>query len=269
MLKKFNLDKKFALITGAGGLLGYEHAYALLEAGSNVVITDINLNKLDKAYKKLNNIFKDKIIIKKVMNITKEKSINACKNFLLKKKIQVSILINNASFNPQPNDLSKSLFEKYSLKKWNSEINVGLTGAFLCSKIFGSQMVRAKLPGVIINISSDLSIISPDNRLYNSGKKIKKAKPVSYSVVKTGINGLTRYLSTYWASKNIRCNSLSPGGVENNQDIKFLKKLSKNIPLGRMAKKHEYHSAIQFLCSDASSYMTGQNLIIDGGRSIW
>ena len=113
-----------------------------------------------------------------------------------------------------------------------------------------------------------MSVISPDNRLYNSSKEIKRAKPISYPVIKSGINGLTRYLSTYWASKKIRCNSISPGGVENNQEPEFLKKITNLIPLGRMAKKEEYRSAIQFLCSDASSYMTGQNIVIDGGRSI-
>ena len=269
MLKKFNLYNKFALVTGAGGLLGYEHSYALLEAGSNLIITDINIKNLNKNYVKLKKKFQNKIIIKRKMNITSENSIYACKKFLLKKKIYISILINNASFNPQPNDLKKSLLETYSLKKWNSEINIGLTGAFLCSKIFGSEMVKKKLGGVILNISSDLSVISPDNRLYNSSKEIKRAKPISYPVIKSGINGLTRYLATYWASKKIRCNSISPGGVENNQEPEFLKKITNLIPLGRMAKKEEYRSAIQFLCSDASSYMTGQNLVIDGGRSVW
>ena len=128
-----------------------------------------------------------------------------------------------------------------------------------------------KKGGVILNISSDLSVISPDQRLYNKSinKKLKRAKPVTYSVTKTGLIGLTRYIATYWSNKNIRCNAISPGGIYDGQEKIFVKKLSKLIPLGRMAKKDEYRSAIQFLCSEASSYMTGQNLVIDGGRSIW
>ena len=122
--------------------------------------------------------------------------------------------------------------------------------------------------GVILNISSDLSVISPDQRLYNRGKKLKNVKPVTYSVAKTGLIGLTKYLASYWSNKNIRCNAISPGGIYNNHKRSFVNRIKKLIPLGRMAKKDEYRSAIQFLCSDASSYMTGQNLIIDGGRSI-
>jgi len=126
--------------------------------------------------------------------------------------------------------------------------------------------------GVILNISSDLSIISPDQRLYKK-EELKESKqpvkPVTYSVVKHGLTGLTRYLSTYWADKNIRVNSISPGGVYTDQPDEFVKKITKLIPLGRMANLDEYKAAIIFLCSDASSYMTGSNLVIDGGRSIW
>jgi NAD(P)-dependent dehydrogenase (short-subunit alcohol dehydrogenase family) len=158
------------------------------------------------------------------------------------------------------------------LDQWNLEILVGLTGAFLASQIFGTLMAERNSGGVILNIASDLSVISPDQRLYQKEEltaDLQPVKPVTYSVIKTGLIGLTRYLSTYWANKNIRCNALSPGGIFNNQDEAFVKKIENLIPLKRMAKKDEYRGAIQFLCSDASSYMTGQNLIIDGGRSVW
>ena len=155
--------------------------------------------------------------------------------------------------------------ENFSLNLWDDEIKVGLTGSFLCAKHFGYQMKRNKKNGVIINIGSELSVVAPDQRIY----KKNFFKPVTYSVIKHGIIGLTKYLSTYWAEHGIRCNALSPGGIFNNQDKKFLRNFKKLVPLNRMANQDEYNSAIQFLCSDASKFLNGHNLIIDGGRSIW
>ena len=124
--------------------------------------------------------------------------------------------------------------------------------------------------GVILNIASDLSIIAPDQRIYNyDSKELQNVKPITYSVIKSGLIGMTKYLATYWNESNVRVNALSPGGVYENQNSEFVDRLTKLIPLGRMASPDEYKSAIQFLCSDASSYMTGQNLVIDGGRSVW
>ena len=267
-MKKFNLKDQFALITGASGLLGYEHAKALLEVNANVIITDIKMKTLEKNLKKLKKSYPLKNIIKQRLDVTKESSVLRCKKYLDKKGIFVSILVNNAAFNPSNDKLKSKLFENYNLKSWRKEIDVGLTGAFICSKVFGNGMAK-KNKGVILNISSDLSVISPDHRLYNKGSKINNAKPVTYSVAKTGLIGLTRYLATYWSNKNIRCNAISPGGVYNDHNKNFVSKIKKLIPMGRMAKKDEYRSAVQFLCSDASSYLTGQNLVIDGGRSIW
>ena len=156
--------------------------------------------------------------------------------------------------------------------RWNLELNVGLAGAFLCSQIFGSKMAEDHKGGVILNIASDLSVISPDQRLYKQdgvAENMQKVKPVTYSVIKTGLIGLTRYLATYWANSDIRCNSLSPGGVFNDQDDQFIKRITELIPLNRMANSDEYRGTIQYLCSDASSYMNGQNIVVDGGRSIW
>ena len=142
---------------------------------------------------------------------------------------------------------------------------VGLTGSFLCAKHFGSSMKKNKKKGVIINIGSEFSVVAPDHRIY----KKNNYKPVTYSVIKHGIIGLTKYLSTYWAKDGIRCNTLSPGGVFENQDKNFVNRFKKLVPLNRMAKKNEYNSAIQFLCSDASNFLNGHNLIIGGGRSVW
>jgi NAD(P)-dependent dehydrogenase (short-subunit alcohol dehydrogenase family) len=165
----------------------------------------------------------------------------------------------------------KSRVEHFDLEDWENQIRVGLTGAFICSKVFGSGMAKSG-GGVIVNIASDLSVIAPDQRLYEKvgiSSNEQPVKPVTYSVIKSGLIGLTKYLATYWHNSGVRVNALSPGGVFENQDVEFVAKLSELIPLGRMANIDEYRSAIQFLCSDASSYMTGQNLVIDGGRSIW
>ena len=153
--------------------------------------------------------------------------------------------------------------ENFPDNLWDKDILVSLKGSYLCTKIFGSYMAKFKR-GVILNVSSDLGIIAPDQRIYGKSGFVK---PVTYSVVKHGIIGLTKYVASYWGKKNIRCNAIAPGGIYNNQDHSFVKKINKLIPLGRMAKKNEYNGLILFLCSDLSSYLTGSVIIADGGRT--
>ena len=273
---KFDLTGKTALITGAAGLLGKRHAIALLESGCRVIMTDLSENSLNEASNSIKKKFNNTDIIPLQMDVTDLSSIKSCQNILLSKNIYTDILINNAAIDPKVsndnNIENSSRFENFPINEWEKQINVGLTGAFQCSKIFGSKMVERNSGGVILNIASDLSIIAPDQRIYKK-KGLKDAqqpvKPVTYSVIKTGLVGLTKYIATYWGDKNIRCNALSPGGVFNNQDKEFVSSLTDLIPLKRMANVDEYKSAIQFLCSDASSYMTGFNLVIDGGRHVW
>jgi NAD(P)-dependent dehydrogenase (short-subunit alcohol dehydrogenase family) len=267
------LGSKNALVTGAAGLLGIEHVKALLSAGANVVCTDISEENLLNLETQLGeNVYPGVASYHKV-DVTEESDLMKLKNNLSKTGVKIDLLINNAALNPKLSTgvghLDNS-FEKFSLDRWNSELDVNLTGSFLCCKIFGSEMAERK-SGVIVNIASDLSVIAPDNRLYSFNEnEIEKtrAKPVSYSVSKTAIIGLTRYLAAYWAASNVRVNSLSPGGVLDNQPLEFLTRIQKLIPLGRMANADEYHGALVFLCSDDSAYLTGHNLIIDGGRSI-
>ena len=274
--EKFRLDKKNVLITGAAGLLGKEHALAILEAGGKVILTDISTKELNKTKKDLQRKYDSESIKAFKMDVSNKKDISRVSGLLLKSKTRVDVLINNAAINPKvKNKLSadkKNRLENFSSSSWDREIEVGLKGAFLCTQIFGSLMASDHKGGVILNISSDLSVISPNHKIYEVNQKPQKeqpVKPVTYSVIKVGLIGLTRYVATYWARNNIRCNALSPGGVFNNQDEDFVNRLNSLIPLGRMAEKDEYRSAIQFLCSDASSYVNGQNIVIDGGRSVW
>ena len=276
LLEKFNLINRYALITGGAGLLGFQHASALLELNASVIITDISSNALSNVKKQLQVDFDEDKIFLKEMDVSCVDNIHSVANYLEELDIRLDILINNAAIDPKVTKKEgikeTSRLENFSLDQWNNQISVGLTGAFLCSQVFGSKMAADNKGGVILNIASDLSVISPDQRLYKKeglGADEQPVKPVTYSVIKSGLVGLTRYLATYWSDQNIRSNALSPGGVFNEQDDKFVKQLSSLIPLGRMANKDEYRSAVQFLCSDASSYLNGQNVIMDGGRSIW
>lgn len=274
-LDKFSLRNKIALVTGAAGLLGREHSLALAEAGALVLVTDLNQKSIDEALNALKKEMPDGKFIGIPLNVTSEESIAACLAQIIKNHGKLDILVNNAAIDPKvttaSNSLEKSRLENFDLSNWNFQLDVGLTGAMLCSKHFGFHMAQNN-GGVILNIASDLAVFSPDQRIYRKeglAADQQPVKPVTYSVIKHGLIGLTKYLSTYWAERNVRANALSPGGVFNNQPPEFVEKLSQLIPTGRMAHKDEYRAAVQFLCSDASSYMTGQNIVMDGGRSVW
>lgn len=275
-LSDFRTDGKTALITGATGLLGREHARALLEIGARVVLTDIDSKALQLVESELKDEFGNSRTIACQMDVTSIVDLRAVLENLRARELVVDILINNAAVNPKVNGgtgIQESLrLENFSIECWEQHLNVGLTGAFLCCQVFGSDMARENRGGVILNIASDLSVIAPNQDLYGKlgvAASEQPVKPITYSVVKTGLIGLTRYIATYWPNCNVRCNALSPGGVYTDQDEEFVTKLNRLIPLQRMAKPDEYRAAVQFLCSDASSYMTGQNIVMDGGRSVW
>ena len=273
---RFNLAGKTALITGAAGLLGIEHSAALLASGARVILTDIGEESLDAACKLLMQDADSERIISHRMDITKPDAIRDVAETLASRNIRVDILINNAAIDPKVEGetgvLETSRLENFAIDQWELQLAVGLTGAFLCSQVFGTMMASDGNGGVILNIASDLSVFSPDQRLYRKEgmeKNQQPVKPVTYSVIKSGLVGLTRYLATYWADQGVRANALSPGGVYNGQDEEFVRRLTSLIPLGRMANRDEYWSAVQFLCSDASSYLNGQNIVMDGGRCVW
>ena len=271
----FDLTGRVAIVTGGAGLLGYHHGAILAAAGANVVLLDLpaadpalRADQLQMAH--------GPRCLGLAADITREDSLFEARDAILATFGRIDILINNAANNPKveadPHGEPKqwSRLENFPLAVWNADIAVGLTGAFLCSRIFGQEMVKRN-SGVILNIASDLGVIAPDQRLYRKEglpEDQQPVKPVTYSVVKTALIGLTRYLSTYWTAHNIRVNAISPGGVSAGQPEEFTSRLHQLIPMGRMANKDEYQGAVLFLCSDASSYMTGQNLIVDGGRSV-
>lgn len=274
--EKFNLAGKTALITGAAGLLGTEHAAALLESGATVVLTDISEASLAGVRAALSREAGSDRILTGVMDVSRPDSIRALAKELSATGSRVDILVNNAAIDPKVKGdqglQETSRLEHFPLDQWDLQLAVGLTGAFLCSQVFGSAMAKDDKGGVILNIASDLSVFSPDQRLYRKqdlAPDMQPVKPITYSVIKTGLIGLTRYLATYWADRGVRANALSPGGVFNGQGEEFVQRLTSLVPLGRMAKRDEYRAAVQFLCSDASAYLNGQNIVMDGGRSVW
>jgi len=271
----FDLTGRVAIVTGGAGLLGYHHGAILAAAGAHIVVLDLAAANPALRAEQL-QLAHGPECLGLAADITSEPSLLAARDAILAKFGRIDILINNAANNPkveadplgEPKQWSR--LENFPLDVWNADIAVGLTGAFLCSRIFGVEMVKRNA-GVILNISSDLGVIAPDQRLYRKEglpEDQQPVKPVTYSVVKTALIGLTRYLSTYWTAHNIRVNAISPGGVFAGQPDEFTTRLHQLIPMGRMAHQDEYQGAVLFLCSDASSYMTGQNLIVDGGRSV-
>lgn len=264
----FDLSGRVAIVTGGAGLLGLSHAKAIHGAGGIPILLDIAAPApavlRDRAGFEVQCLRCD---------ITREPELKAALAGILARHGRVDILINNAANNPKLETvgMQNSRLENFPIDQWHADLAVGLTGAMLCSRVFGAEMAR-RGNGVIVNVASDLGLIAPDQRLYaieGVAPELQPVKPVSYSVVKTGLIGLTRYLATYWTDRGVRANAICPGGVENGQDATFLGRIAERIPMGRMAAPDEYQGAILFLCSDASSYMTGAVLTVDGGRSCW
>jgi len=270
----FSLEGKVIIITGAAGLLGQKHAEAVAAYGGHPILLDLSIDAVESLAKKLNQQYPIKAKGFAV-DITDEPQIQTNAALLIKQYGKIDGLINNAANNPKMEDGVDNNFsrlENFPLDVWNKDVAVGLTGAFLCAKHYGYQIAQNPKGGSIINISSDLGLMAPDQRLYAIPglPEVKQpVKPVSYSVVKTGLIGLTRYLSTYWPTKKVRCNTLCLGGVENGQDIEFISNINSRIPMGRLASPDEYMGVIVWLMSDSSSYMTGSIVTMDGGRTAW
>lgn len=271
-MKPFSLDGKIAVVTGALGLIGKQHCYALAEAGANVVVTDMNQEKCVAFSDELSNVFQRKMLGVGA-DITKADSLKALRDAILKTFGKIDVLVNNAAINDMfenptaATELSK--FENYPLELWQKSLDVNVTGVFLCSQILGTEMAK-RGSGSIINVASTYGIVAPDQSIY---KKPDGSQPfwksAAYPTTKGAVISFTRFLAAYWGNKGVRVNTLSPGGVENAQDDYFVKNYSAKTMLGRMAEPTDYKGAIVFLASDASAYMTGANLVVDGGWTAW
>jgi len=263
MKNNFSLDNKIALVTGANGLIGNQHCIALAEAGATVIACDINLPKKDELKKTFKNIFC------LAFDVTNKNEIIKAKDIVVNKYGSIDILVNNAAINDMfenpelAADYSK--FENYPLESWKASLNVNITGVFLCSQVFGTEMAKQGF-GSIINVASTYGMVGPDQSIYrDDNDKQMFYKGPSYPTTKGAVINFTRYLAAYWGKKGVRVNTLSPGGVLNGQNQTFINKYSRKTLLGRMASVNDYKGAVVFLASDASAYMTGSNLVVDGG----
>jgi NAD(P)-dependent dehydrogenase (short-subunit alcohol dehydrogenase family) len=266
-IETFKIKGNIIVITGGAGLLGKKHAEAVLDGGGIPVLLDISLDALEEAQRELVGMASERHIESFQVDITDRKALEQVCKTLYERYGHIDGLVNNAANNPKVEGDAINMhcrsFEDFPLEIWNADILVGLTGALLCAQVFGSVMA-AQGKGSIVNISSDLGIIAPDQRIYGGS-----IKPVAYSIVKHGIIGLSKYIATYWVKKGVRSNALCPGGIYNGQDEVFLNNLTNLIPMGRMADEDEYKGVVLYLLSDASSFMTGSTVIVDGGRTCW
>jgi NAD(P)-dependent dehydrogenase (short-subunit alcohol dehydrogenase family) len=269
-LERFSLRGKTAVVTGAVGLLGREHCHALGEAGANVVVTDVDAAACEAFARELQAA--DVHAVGVAADITSKADLERLRDAAIDRFGAVDVLVNNAAiddkFDPAA-DLEASRFEEYALERWRRSLDVNVTGTFLCCQVFGKEMVK-KGRGSIINVASTYGVVSPDQSLYQ-GERGEQLffKSAAYPVSKSAVIALSRYLATYWGRAGVRVNTLSPGGVEAEQDAHFIESYSRRTPMGRMARRDEYRGALVFLASEASSYLTGFNLVVDGGWTAW
>ena len=267
IIDKFRLDDKVVVLTGSAGRIGQRFAHVLSDAGAHVVLVDIEEKSNRKLKTELEGKY-DTIPSSFKADITKKQNIKELKKNVLAKYKKVDILINNAHFVPRTHPKRDAPFEEYPLELWDNAISSNLRGIFLCSQEFGKTMIKQK-KGVIINISSIYGLVGPDQRIYGNSRL---NAPAFYSATKGAMVNLTRYLAAYWHKKNIRVNTLTLGGVfdsDLHKDKNFVRNYSKKTMIGRMGKKEDFDGGLLFLASDASEYVTGSNIVIDGGWTAW
>jgi len=270
---KFNLDGRVAVVTGGAGQLGVEFCRTLAEAGAAVVVADLAREAAEKTAKVLSDSGHRSASFG--LDVTRVESTRELVAETLKQFGRLDILVNSAALDPKfdPEAAAKGItpgaFEDYPLDQWNAALNVNLTGIFLVTQACVQPMLEQGKKGSIINICSTYGLNGPDQRIYVKDGKRVAYKPVYYTTTKAGVLGFTKYLAAYYAGTEIRVNALTPGGVFNNHEEYFVKNYSAKTIMGRMAKKDEMNGALLFLASDASSYMTGNNVVVDGGWTVW
>jgi NAD(P)-dependent dehydrogenase (short-subunit alcohol dehydrogenase family) len=268
----FDVSDRTVIVTGGAGLLGRQYGHALVEAGARVVLADIDGDRAEAVAEDLSGGSKRATGL--AVDVTDEASVADLVRTTVATFGGIDGLVNNAALDPKfhrsPDAQLAATFENYPLDLWNRSLAVNLTGMFLCAREVAPAMLAQKR-GVIVNVSSTYGLVGPDQRLYESERPgaPREFKPVAYSVTKSGVLGFTRYLAAYWAGTGIRVNTLTPGGVLDDQPPEFVRRYGARTPLGRMAERDEYCGALLFLLSDASSYMTGSNLVVDGGWTAW
>ena len=270
-IKKFNLSNSTAVITGGAGILGNRFCKVLLENGANVAIFDIDNRSIKNSIKSLENKMDTNKIIGITCDITNEKQIEISVEKVIKKFGLINILVNNAATKTKNWANFFEKFENYKLSVWKDVMSVNIDSMFLMTKVVGKHMLENRLKGSVIQISSIYGLVAPDQRIYKNSlyENTKINTPAVYSVSKSAVIGLSKYLATYWGSHGIRVNTIIPGGIESGQNDEFKKRYSKKVPLNRMARVDEIENMLLFLASDASSYVTGQSFTVDGGMSTW
>jgi NAD(P)-dependent dehydrogenase (short-subunit alcohol dehydrogenase family) len=262
----FDLTDRVAVVTGAAGLLGREHCLALAGAGARVVAVDRDAAGAERVAAEVRGLAVD-------TDITSIASVTALRDTILARFDRLDVLVNNAAINDKFESpeaaLEKSRFESYPLELWQRSLDVNVTGTFVCCQVLGSVMA-ARGAGSIINVASTYGIVAPDQSLYRRPDGSQAFyKSIAYPATKGAVLMMTRFLAAYWGERGVRVNTLSPGGVDNGQEPFFVDAYARKTPLGRMARPTDYRGALVFLASDASAYMTGANLVVDGGFTIW
>ena len=271
LLDRFKIPGRVAIVTGGAGQLGSRHCQALAQAGGSVVIADVETARAETLAEGISETASSPAHAIHT-DVTDTDSVRSMVDETLEKFGRIDILVNNAAVDPkfdtQDAVVHSAAFEDYPLEHWQRSLEVNITGMFLCAQAVAKPMLKAGR-GVMVNISSTYGLVGPDQRLYQRPDQPQQFKPVDYSVTKAAALGLTRYLATYFAGKGIRVNALTPGGVFAGHDEEFVRRYSAKTILGRMASRDEVSAALLFLASDASSYMTGANLVVDGGWTAW
>ncbi len=268
---RFSVENKVVVVTGGLGQLGRQFSLALLERRALVAVLDARTDER-LTLERFGERARDDHLLFLQADVIDRPSLQAALHRINEAWGKPEVLINNAGLDSPPSAPPEETgpFETYPESSWAQVLDVNLRGPFLCCQVFGGQMAEAGR-GSIINICSIYGVVSPDQRLYEYRRRTGQPffKPVAYSASKSGLLNLTRYLATYWAPRGVRVNTLTLGGVYNRQAEAFVEQYAARVPLGRMAREDEYNEAVVFLASDASSYMTGSNVVVDGGWTAW